>query len=66
MKRGPRPKRPKDIWYVSFEPKERLPGQRAFIRKTKHFETKARSTRINRSGSSRQASYMIGSMNKGH
>jgi hypothetical protein len=37
MKRGPRPKRSKGTWYVSFEPKERLPGQRAFIRKTETF-----------------------------
>jgi hypothetical protein len=37
MKRGPRPKRSKGTWYVSFEPKERLPCQRAFIRKTETF-----------------------------
>jgi hypothetical protein len=37
MKRGPRPKRSKGTWYVSFEPKERLPGQRAFIRQTETF-----------------------------
>jgi hypothetical protein len=29
--------RSKGTWYVSFEPKERLPGQRAFIRKTETF-----------------------------
>ena len=37
MKRGPRPQRSKGTWYVSFEPKERLPGQRALIRKTETF-----------------------------
>jgi hypothetical protein len=37
MKRGPRPKRSKGTWYVSFEPKERLSGQRAFIRQTETF-----------------------------
>jgi hypothetical protein len=37
MKTSPRPKRSKGTWYVSFEPKERLPGQRAFIRKTETF-----------------------------
>jgi len=37
MKRGPRPKRSKGTWYVSFEPKERLPGERAFVRKTETF-----------------------------
>lgn len=35
MKRGP--KRSKGTWYVAFEPKERLPGQRALIRKTETF-----------------------------
>ena len=39
MTRGPRPKTPKDTWYVSFEPKERLPGQRGFIRKTETFRS---------------------------
>jgi hypothetical protein len=34
MKHGPRPKRSKGTWYVSFEPNERLPGQ---IRKTETF-----------------------------
>ena len=29
--------RSKGTWYVSFEPKERLPGQRALIRKTETF-----------------------------
>jgi hypothetical protein len=29
--------RSKGTWYVAFEPKERLPGQRAFIRKTETF-----------------------------
>ena len=29
--------RSKGTWYVSFEPKERLPGQRAFIRQTETF-----------------------------
>jgi hypothetical protein len=29
--------RSKGTWYVSFEPKERLPGQRAIIRKTETF-----------------------------
>jgi hypothetical protein len=37
MKPGPRPKKSKGIWYVSFEPKEHLPGQRALIRKTETF-----------------------------
>ena len=37
MKTSPRPKRSKGTWYVSFEPKERLPGQRALIRKTETF-----------------------------
>ena len=35
MKRGP--KRSKGTWYVAFEPKERLSGQRAIIRKTETF-----------------------------
>ena len=39
MKRGPRPKRSKDTWYVSFEPKERLPGQRGLMRKTETFRS---------------------------
>jgi hypothetical protein len=34
MKHGPRPKRSKGTWYVSFEPNERMPGQ---IRKTETF-----------------------------
>src|ERR1700687_3926647 len=35
MKHGPHPKqRSKGTWYVAFEPKELLPGQRALIRKT--------------------------------
>jgi hypothetical protein len=38
MKRVPRPKRSKGTWYVSFEPNERLPGQRALIRKTETFQ----------------------------
>jgi hypothetical protein len=37
MKPGPRPKKSKGIWYASFEPKERLPGRRALIRKTETF-----------------------------
>ena len=37
MKREPRPKRSKVTWYVSFEPNERLSGQRAIIRKTETF-----------------------------
>jgi hypothetical protein len=37
MKTGPRPKRSKGTWYVSFEPKVRAPGQRAFIRQTETF-----------------------------
>jgi hypothetical protein len=38
MKHGPHPKqRSKGTWYVAFEPKELLPGQRAFIRKTETF-----------------------------
>jgi hypothetical protein len=37
MKQGPRPKRFKSTWYVSFEPKERLPGQRVFLRNTETF-----------------------------
>ena len=37
MKREPRPKRSKGTWYVSFEPNERLSGQRAIIRKTETF-----------------------------
>jgi hypothetical protein len=40
MKRGPRPKqRSEGTWYVSFEPKERPPGQRGFIRKTETFRS---------------------------
>jgi len=40
MKPGPRPKqRSKGTWYVSFEPKERLPGQRGFMRKTETFRS---------------------------
>jgi hypothetical protein len=39
MTRGPRPKTPKGTWYVSFETKESLPGQRAFIRKTETFRS---------------------------
>ena len=35
MKRGP--KRSKGTWYVAFEPKDRLSGQRAIIRKTETF-----------------------------
>lgn len=35
MKPGPRPKRSKGTSYVSFEPKERLPGQRAARPQTK-------------------------------
>jgi hypothetical protein len=37
MKRGPRPKRRKGTWYVSFESKERLLGQRAHPRVTEPF-----------------------------
>jgi hypothetical protein len=37
MKRGPRPKRSKGTWYVSFESKERLLGQRAHPRATEPF-----------------------------
>ena len=37
MKRGPRPKRSKGTWYVSFESKERLLGQRAHPRVTEPF-----------------------------
>ena len=29
----------RSTWYVSFEPKERLPGQRGFIRKTETFRS---------------------------
>jgi hypothetical protein len=39
MKHGPRPKRSKGTWYVSFEPKDRLPGQRGFMRKTETFRS---------------------------
>ena len=40
VKRGPRPKqRSKGTWYVSFEPKERLPGPRGFMRKTETFRS---------------------------
>jgi hypothetical protein len=39
MKPGPRPKRSKGTWYVSFEPKHRLPGQRGFMRKTETFRS---------------------------
>jgi hypothetical protein len=37
MKTGPRPKRSKGTWYVSFESKERPLGQRAQPRVTKAF-----------------------------
>jgi hypothetical protein len=37
MKRRPRPERSKDTWYVSFEPKARLPGQRGLMRTTETF-----------------------------
>jgi hypothetical protein len=38
MKHGPHPKqRSKGTWYVAFEPKDRLSGQRAIIRKTETF-----------------------------
>ena len=36
MKPGPRPKRSKDSWYVSFEPKERV-GKRSQARATEAF-----------------------------
>jgi hypothetical protein len=36
MKPGPRPKRSKDSWYVSFEPKERV-GKRSQARATETF-----------------------------
>ena len=36
MKPGPRPKRSKDTWYVSFEPKERV-GKRSQARATETF-----------------------------
>ena len=36
MKRGPRPKRFKDTWYVSFQSKERV-GKRAHARATETF-----------------------------
>jgi hypothetical protein len=39
MKRGPRPERSKGTWYVSFEPKELLPGPRGFMRKTETFRS---------------------------
>ncbi len=39
MKPGPRPKRSKGTWYVSYESKERLPGQRGFLRKTEPFRS---------------------------
>jgi hypothetical protein len=37
MKRRPRPERSKDTWYVSFEPKARLPGQRGLMRTSETF-----------------------------
>jgi hypothetical protein len=37
MRRRPRPERSKDTWYVSFEPKARLPGQRGLMRTTETF-----------------------------
>ena len=37
MKPGPRPKRSKGTWYVSYECKERLPGKRAHARVTEPF-----------------------------
>ena len=30
---------PKNTWYVSFEPEERPPGQRVFVRKTETFRS---------------------------
>jgi hypothetical protein len=36
MKRGPRPKRSKDAWYVSFEPQKRV-GKRSQARATETF-----------------------------
>jgi hypothetical protein len=36
MKPGPRPKRSKGTWYVSFEPKERV-GKRSLARATETF-----------------------------
>jgi hypothetical protein len=37
MKRRPRPERSKDTWYVSFEPKARVPGQRGLMRTSETF-----------------------------
>jgi hypothetical protein len=37
MKPGPRPKRSKGTWYVSYESKERPPGKRAHARVTETF-----------------------------
>jgi hypothetical protein len=39
MKHGPRPKRSKGIWYVSFEPKERRRGKRTHTRVAETFQT---------------------------
>jgi hypothetical protein len=39
VKRGPRPKRSKGTWYVSFEPKERARGQRVVLRITETFRS---------------------------
>jgi hypothetical protein len=38
-KPGPRPKTPRGTWYVSLETKERLLGQRGFVRKTETFRS---------------------------
>jgi hypothetical protein len=37
MRRRPRPERSKDTWYVSFEPKARLSGQRGLMRTSETF-----------------------------
>jgi hypothetical protein len=39
MKRGPRPKRAKGTWYVSFEPKEQARGRRTHTRLAESFQT---------------------------
>jgi hypothetical protein len=39
MMRGLRPRRSKGTWYVSFEPKERLPGKYRPVRTTDIFRT---------------------------
>ena len=45
MKTGPRPKRSKGTWFVSFEPKERLRGSPRPLRAANTFRTEQETVR---------------------